>query len=261
MRPYRLKKRFIHLLLPLIIISCSKALQMKPLSTENITIRQIREKVNQNFIKLSTIKGKARIIAEMPGMGFTALSQMVLKMPDQLKIEIKAGFGMGVGSIRLDSDKFIVYSAMENRVYYGNRDSSNISRFFQINLDFKELLDILTGSPLFSDADNTELTIDDDKYLIIVPAEDHVKKYWIDPKKYVITDFHIYDKNDALTLKHELRTFRKSHDIYLPKLIRVTHPQGNERVTIMFEERKINEKLDNDDFFIKIPESAERVKL
>ena len=243
------------------IAGCGRVLQKEPLSTENITISQIRERVKENYSRLNSIRTKARIIAEMPGLGFTAMSEAVLKMPDQLKVEIRAGFGMGVGSIRLEGQNFIVYSAMENRAYYGNIDSTDISRFFQINLGFRELLNLLSGSPYFSDNQNTKLTIDDNKYLIHINSEDRIKKYWIDPEKFVITDFQLYAGPDSLIFSQELRNYRKSRGIYLPKLIRVTHPQGHERLTVMFEERSINQKIDANEFYIKIPENAEKVKL
>ena len=111
-----MKRLVIIIISGLLLFSCARILHKKPLTIENMTVQDIRSRVEQNYGKLATIKGSAHLSMEMPGMGFTAISNIVLKMPDSLFISIKAGFGMGVGSILVDKDRFIVYSSMENRV-------------------------------------------------------------------------------------------------------------------------------------------------
>lgn len=256
-----MKRLLIPLLTVLLFSNCARILQKKPLSTEDITVQEIRNRVEQNFWKLSSIKGSAHLSVEMPGMGFTALSNIVLKMPDSLFMNVKAGFGMGVGSIFVDKNRFAVYSSMENKVYYGDINSFDLNQFFQVNVKFNELFALISGTPIIDETEHSSLSIDESKYLITIKTDQGIKKYWIDPKKFVVTNIHLYDDKEELIVKHEFQKFYKERGVYLPKIIRVNRPKGNERVTLMYTDRKTNSGIKPKDFSIKIPDNTQIINL
>ena len=256
-----LKRLFMLLISVLLLVNCSRVLHKKPLSTEDITVREIRRQVKQNYLKLTAIKGRAHLTMEMPGMGVNAVSNIALKMPDLLTIEVKAGFGMGIGSVSVIKDSFTVYSAMENRVYSGNINSFDLSQFFQVKLDFGELIGLISGVPLIEESKHAILSINDNKYLISIKNDQLIKMYWVDPKKNVVSDFHLYDNNKKLIVKQEFRQFHKERGVYLPKIIKVHRPQRKERVTLMYTNRKTNGKIETKDFSLNIPKNTKKINL
>lgn len=256
-----MKRLFIVIIPVVLLLNCAQILRKRPLSTENITAYDICGRVEKNYLKLSTIKGRAHLSMEMPGMGFTVVSQITLKMPDSLSIKVKAGFGMGVGSIFVDGDRFTIYSAMQNLVYYGDVDSFDLKQFLQVNIKFQDLIGLISGTPLIERTAHSQLSIDKNKYLVTIKTENQIKKYWVAPKRFVVTDFCLYNNKHELIIKQEFRQFHKERGVVLPKIIRINRPQGKERVTLMYTDRKTNGKVKPGDFSLKIPNNTQRIDL
>jgi outer membrane lipoprotein-sorting protein len=101
---------------------------------------------------------------------------------------------------------------------------------------------------------------DDNKYLITLASDTFVRKYWVDPKKFVVTDFHLYN-GDSLFVKQEFRKFSKERGVMLPKIIRINNPGGHQRVTVFYTDRKTNSRLKSKDFYIKIPKQVKVINL
>lgn len=256
-----LKRIFLVVLPVLLLMNCAQLLRKRPLSTENISVYDVKGRVKQNYLKLFTIKGRAHLSMEMPGMGFTAASNIILKMPDSLSIKVRAGLGLGIGSIFIDGKQFTIYSVMENRVYYGDIESFNLNQFLQINIKFQELFGLISGIPLIEESDHSILSIDGNKYLVTIKTDSLIKKYWVDPRRFVVTDLHLYNKKNELVIKQEFRQFYKEKGVVLPKIIKINRLKGKERVTLMYTNRKTNEKLKPEDFSIKIPDNTHRIDL
>ncbi len=197
----------------------------------------------------------------MPGTGFNAIGLISMQMPDLLKINIKAGFGMGIGSILLNGDSITAFSAIENKAFYGKSKSFNMSQIFQVNVHFIDLLKLVSGIPFFSDLDSAQLSVEDDQYIITIKTEDSMKKYWIDPRHYVVSDFHLYNKDEKLIMKQEFRQYSGKRGVFLPKIIRIYQPQNKQQITLIYEERTTNMKLTSSDFKMNIPETAEKIHL
>lgn len=244
-----------------LFFNCAQFLQKKPLSTESITFQEIRNRIKQNYGKLQSIKGRAHLSVEMPGMGFTVVSQIALKTPDSLLFNVKAGFGMGVGAVFVARDSFTIFSSMENKVYTGDINSFDLSQFFQLHIQFQDLIGLISGIPIILESNDASLSVNENKYLITVKNNRGIKKYWVDPEKFVITDLYLYNAKNELIVEQEFRGFQKERGVILPKTIKVTRPQSSERITLHYSARKTNGKLNRDDFVFKIPENAQKVNL
>ena len=255
-------KRILLLFFIILLFSdCANIFQRKPLSLEDVTVQKIRSRVEENYWKLKSIKGRAHLSIESPEMGFTAFSNISLKLPDLLNVEVKAGLGFGVGSILVRDDQFVVYSSMENVVYYGDIQSFNLNKIGLADIQLDELMGLAAGLPLIPASGKSNLTIDDNKYVITLQSENIQKKYWIDPKKFVVTNFNIYKNDNQLFVQQEFSQFKKERGVYLPKVIKITRPEGRQRVTLFYTDRSTNKKINSDEFTIKIPDNAQKIKL
>lgn len=194
-------------------------------------------------------------------MALTATGLVAIKMPDHLLLQMKAGLGMSLGAVLIEGKQFTIYAPMQNHVYSGTADAIKDQRLFPIDINSVDLFHSAAGLPIIEPMPNDSLTIDDGKYLIITYQPKGSTRYWVDPKKFVITDVHVLNNSGELVIRQEYRQFSKEKGIYLPKLIRVQHMKGNERVTFYYTGRAVNQKIDDDTFSLRIPENTRHIKL
>lgn len=207
------------------------------------------------------MKAKADISVESPRMSFSASSQVIIKKPDSLLITVRAPLGIGFGSLFIDQHQFLVYNSFDNSVYTGDPQKLEITKFLPINLKLENVIQAFSGIQLLDAFDRDSLTIDHNKYLIVGSADNQTRKYWIDPKNLVVTEFQLLTDEDEPLIKVEYKQFEKKDQIYLPKYIQIYQPKQNTRLTILYTKREPNCKLNEKDFTLKIPEQAERIEL
>lgn len=207
------------------------------------------------------MKANADISVESPRINFSARSKIIVKKPDSLMITIKAPFGIGVGSVFVDQNKFLVYNSFENSVYTGDPKKLEITQFLPINLKLENIIQAFSGIHLLDSFDQDSLAIDHNKYLIIGSKDNQTRKFWIDPKKLVVTEFQLLNDEDEPLIKLEYKQFEKKDQVYLPKFIQIYQPKQNTRLTILYTKREPNCKLSEKDFILKIPKQVERIEL
>jgi len=127
-------------------------------------------------------------------------------------------------------------------------------------LKLEHIIQAFSGILLLDSSDQDSLAIDRNKYLIIGSKDNQIRKYWVDPKKAVVTEFQLFTDKDEPLIKLEYRQFEKKDQFYLPRLIQIYQPRQNTRVTILYTKRESNCHLNEKDFRLKIPEQAERIE-
>lgn len=245
----------------LFTIGCAGLIQKKPLSLDKMTVTEIRHRIGQNDIKYNSMRASAEISVESPRINFAANSHILMKKPDSIFIKIKAPFGIGVGSLFIDQNQFLIYNSFENSVYTGNPQKIKLNHFFPVDLKIENIFQVFSGIHLIDNDEKDSLVIDRNKYLIIGTTGNLTKKYWIDPKKFVVTTFELLNQKNESLIKLEYKQFEKKNQVMLPKLVQVFQPGQNTRLTILYTDRKTNCRLSNKDFMMKIPDEAERIEL
>ncbi|MDZ7261202.1 MAG: DUF4292 domain-containing protein [candidate division KSB1 bacterium] len=243
------------------VIGCAPFYRRETLDLNRITLQEIKARVESNFLELEGLKGKAQVTIEMPGAAYNAFSTVTLKMPDSLLIKIEVIFGIDVGCFFADRKNFSIYSPFQNKIYNGALDSLDLSRFFQIELNYDDLLEIFSGVPRISEGNSYHLSIDNGRYVLLTQADHGVRKYWIDPKKFVITNYQLFDSKGTLLLTKEFHQFKKEAGVFLPRSIKVERPGAKERFTLFYTDRQTNAKIASEDFQLKVPHNAEKIKL
>ena len=245
----------------LMMTGCSHFTKRAPLSVDRTTIATIRYKLEQSGMQYRSMKAHAEISVESPQINFSATSKIVLKQNDSLLVQIKAPFGIGAASIFVDKNQFLVYNSFENSLYYGDPQSSTLKKFFPVDIKMEEIFYLFSGIHLLDLQENDSLMIDNNQYLVVVPHKDQTQKYWIDPKKFVVTEFQLIGPRKEKLLGLEYKQFEKKNNIYLPKLIQITQPRRKARLTILYSDRNVNCQLKEEDFRFKVPDHVDRIKL
>ncbi len=244
-----------------LLAGCCRLLTRPPLNADAITIGEIRQRVEQNYAQLSSIKARAKICLEAPQMNLVANSKIYFKKPDSLMINLSAGFGLGVGSIFMDKHQFQLYSSMDNTVYSAKPDSFDLKQFFLINVKFDEIFQAFSGLQLIKFHDSESLSVNANQYLLLGTIQNSVLKYRIDPKKYVVTEFEQSDSTGKTVIKFQYDQFAKSSRVLLPKTIRISQPDQKARITIAISSLSVNEKIDPEEFRLKIPNNTVKISL
>ncbi len=254
-------KSLIFLIVLISIAGCSGLIRRTPLRLDQITIAEIRYRIEQNNLKYHSMKASAQISVESPKINFAASSYIIAKKPDSLLIKIKAPFGIGFGSIFIDRDQFLVYNSFENSVYTGDPEDLALKQFLPVDLKLETIIQAFSGIHLLDIYDRDSLVIDRNQYLIIGINSNQKMKYWIDPKRFVVTEFQLLDNEDEPLIKLEYKQFEKKNRVILPKLIQISQPDHKTRLTILYTSQRPNCQLSEKDFTLKIPEQAERIQL
>lgn len=245
----------------LFIVGCAGLIHKKPLTLDNVTIAEIRNRLEQNNLKYHSLRADADISMESPRINFTARSRIIVKKPDSVLITIRGPFGIGFGAFFIDKEQFLAYNSYDNKVYTGNREKLEQAQFLPINLKLEDLIQALSGIQLLDSFDKDSLAIDHKKYLIIGSKDNQIRKYWIDPDKAVVTEFQLWIDIDEPLIKLEYKQFEKKDQFYLPKFIQIYQPKENTRLTILYTKREPNSQLSKKDFRLKIPEQAGKKEL
>jgi outer membrane lipoprotein-sorting protein len=257
-----LKRTVVLVVIFLLFVNCAQSFkQKKNYLDSSITVPEICRQIEQNYWKLKSFKGRAHLTIESPTMGATAISYITYKSPDSLLIRVISGFGTGVATLLIAHNSFLVHSVMENKVYYGQVDSLNLSQIIDIDVKVKDLIAIFSGSVLISETENAKLTFDNGFYLVTTKNNEYTYKYWIDPKRFVVVQSQLCDNNDETIASQLFLSFHKERGVLLPSINKLDYAKKNQRMTLRYTERQINKKLKRSDFFVKIPETAEKIKL
>ncbi len=240
---------------------CVGLIKKKPLTLEDITIAKIRHRIEQNNLKYHSLKADARISVESPKINFSAKSNINIKKPDSLLLTIKAPFGIGFGTVFIDQNQILVYNSFDNTFYIGDPQRLRPSQFLPIDFKLENIFQAFSGIHLIDFFDRDSLAIDDNKYLIIGSKSNQTMKYWIDPKRFVVTEFQLWNSGKKPLFVIEYDQFVKNDKLSLPKLIQITQPSQSTRLTILYTDREPNCQLSPKDFEIKIPEQAVKIEL
>jgi outer membrane lipoprotein-sorting protein len=243
------------------ITGCAGLIQKKPLTLDNLTIAEIRHRIEQNNLKYHSMKANAEISVESAKVNFSAKSNIKIKKPDSLLMTIKAPFGIGFGTVFIDQNQFLVYNSFDNTVYTGDPQKLKRTQFLPIDIKLENIFQAFSGIQLIDFFDRDSLAIDHNKYLVIGSKDNQTMKYWIDPKRFVVTEFQLWNKRKKPLVVIEYKQFEKKDQILLPKLIQITQPGQSTRLTILYTDREPNCLLSPKDFEIKIPEQAVKIEL
>lgn len=226
---------------------------------DNVTSAQIQSKVLRNFGELKSLEGRARVIIELPGEGYSGSSKIYIKFPDSVFVKTEAILGIDVGALFLDSRYFAAYAPRENILYYGEVETLDLREFLQIEIETDELVEVFAGLTQVTDDSTATLTFEDGEYLISQQLGDKTLKFWVDPKNYVVTKSHLLNAAGEVILSKEYRRFRKKKGVMLPQIIKITRPLARERLTIYYTSQKVNKSIAPEKFRLKTSQNAKKV--
>jgi hypothetical protein len=223
---------------------------------------RLLNQVHVHASQLVTFQGIAHFnIASQEGSFYGTL-KVVMKSPDSLWMKIQGPLGVSLAVIRFGGDNALVYSPWENVVYQGSL--ADISEMDLLPSGFWNSSQFMLGMtgllvPDFSMLDSlAEFTSEDERYLLV---ERNGEQYWIEPKGPVVTKWERCDSTGHPFQKWEGKSFKKRKGIRSPQQILFANRYPEQRVTLQYDEIKMNKPLRKGWFGIHIPEGAQKIEL
>lgn len=226
-------------------------------STDDLSIAEIKSKVNNNSSKLNSLYSEGEISIDSPELSNSGSLTLNLRKPDSVYIKLEGPFGIDIADILLTRQNFLYYNAMDNRVIKGPSTPLNIGAILRIKLSFDEILDASSGTFSFRDIseDKCKLTVENGNYIITETLTGNCsKKYTIDSKFFYISKYGIYDDKGKVVLEIEYSDYTVKSGINFPTKIFVQKPEEKQYLYMYHNSFEINKEKIN--FKFKIPKSA-----
>jgi len=230
------------------------------LDADQMNAVELRDRVERNYLGLSTLQGSSRIQIQMPGLGTEATTQVKIILPDSLLLKVEAIFGIDVGSFTSNRKKFALYSPMQKVLYTGQQDSLDLSLFFQVNITYQELIEAFMGTPKIQLGKTSQVKMDQNQYLLSSVTEEGVHRYWIHPEKFVVTEYKFFDLTGALQTVKLFSKFSRFGNSYLPKIVRIQKPAEQQIFSLFYDSRELNKPIDRELFKLRVPPKTRHVR-
>jgi hypothetical protein len=146
---------------------------------------------------------------------------------------------------------------MENYVIKGSSTPLNIGAILRVRMEFDEILSAYSGTFLLDGANemNSQVKAEEGQHLLIIDDDTEQKRFLIDPEKFYVTKYSIFDKGtnkEKLIISYSEFTY--TDGIYFPRKIDISKPDEKQYVYLTYSEYSFNEN--RLDYRLKIPKSA-----
>jgi hypothetical protein len=225
------------------------------------TIEEIKQKINQNSLKLKSFDAEGDISIDTPDMNNSGSLIVSINKPDSIYIKIEGPFGISVANMLITRTNFIYYNAMDNVVYKGTSSSVNLGAILNFKINFDDLVNSFSGSLIFEDTSSDNTTIDTDNNGIILTISDNInstiKKYWVDSKNFYVYKYGIYNKNNEILFEAEYTNYEYLSGTYFPGKISISKPKDKQYVWLNYTDKTLYTNHLN--YKLKIPKSAKEI--
>jgi len=256
------KIKFFFVFFVVIVFSgCAGLFQRSVFQNRDINWNSISQLSYNNYKRLKTLDGWAKLTVQSPIQSFTADIHIRLKNPDSLYLKIEAAFGIDVGLFFADRQKYLIYSPMQNLCYTGSVDSLYKAPLFDIEISYDKLLQVFAGTELPVKIYDQRIEKNENSVILYGRTDSLFYKYTLETRYGLVKELQIRDAKNELLALHEFSRFSRINGVVLPQTIKVKRPKTREAISLFYTRLKINKKFKQDDFSVKMPESVLKVNL
>jgi outer membrane lipoprotein-sorting protein len=231
---------------------------------KQIPIKEIKERVNQNFELIESLEASGSISFDSPEMSSSGSIDVKIRKPDTVYVNIEGPFGISVASALITRKDFIYYNAQENVSITGQTTENNIDAILRIKISFDELINSFSGSFYFlqDTADSIDAVSEDNTYVLQSVNNIITKRYFIEPASFTLNKYKVSNAQGSTLLEVSYSKYNKESVsgivINFPNQIVINKPDKKQTVWLDYDSKTINKK--DIRFKIKVPKSAKLIK-
>jgi hypothetical protein len=242
---------FVFILCSILIISCSAP---KP-TEEGFNISGIIVSINRTSQIVKSLKGNGNISLEDSGGGNSGNFRVSVLKPDSIFLNVTGPFGINVAKALISRDTFLFHDAFNNVVVTGKPSAKNLTELIKINVEFDDIIDIISCTPNFFREGEAVPQIDtrfEDNEVVLIYQNDagNIIRYFINLKNRYISKRTVYSGSGKIIQEETYQSYYQKDDMWLPRSIKVSLPMEGQSLSFYFEKHEINSKDLNFDFSI-----------
>lgn len=229
---------------------------------KNISISEIKKKVNSNSNRITSVDAEGNIFFETPEESNSAFMTLSIHKPDSLYAKFQGPFGITAGNVLVTRENFIYFNALENIVIKGPSSPLNLGAVLRIRVNFDDLIKGLSSSMVFSNEtdENSQLSLKESEYELTVYEDNITKKYQIDAGDFYITKYSEFSATSSQTPSLEIKysNFIEDNGKHFPMKIEINRPEASQYVSMELRNFDLNKNRLT--FKIVLPKNAKIIE-
>lgn len=255
-------KRFLILIyIVLIVFGCSP-------SSTNIRNEMILpadrliKKMEINRRKVKVFEGTGILRINSPSLKATSNFEVVVKKPDSIRISFFGPFGVDIAHVLIQKREVELYDVLQNTLYTSSRDNDFLSKFFQIDISFEDLLNSLIGSVDLTEKLQKEPDeySTDGKYKLVYIDKVRTEKtiFFVDFEKINLTKYFVEKFNGEKIFQADYSDFSEINKLYFPNKINLINLNSSQELFIEYRRMRLNNEKN---LHLTFPQDVKIVKL
>lgn len=241
--------------LPLLMAACATTREGVVLDPELVPAPELIRRVREESDRVRTLAGSGTVVFDSPRISGAAEFTLALSKPDSLLLKLEGPFGLDVGLLFMDAERYVVYNSMENEVVQGATDSTALRALIPVPLSTRQVVDAFSGRyPIEPDARVLEYRVDNDRFLLTALCSGDTCRYWVDPEAIAVTSYRRTGTDGRVLLEGEATKMTSVSDIRLPRSIVLRAPARRTLLRITYAELDVNGETP--EFSYTIPANA-----
>jgi outer membrane biogenesis lipoprotein LolB len=225
-------------------------------------LQVVRDILDNNIEKFSTLQGRGKLVVQSPRQSFSGNAIVNIINPDSIYVRIEAILGLDVGVVFANTERFLIYSPMENLAYTGDAsDTLRLKSFLGFDLTFQEMLQSLSGLAGIKNMSAAKIKLKDEELHVIGIADSIFYDYTIDTQIGLISRVEMKDFAGHMLCIEEYKRFTTIKGVRIPQMMRFTRPREMESLTIFYDRLSINQPLAAGKFYVKMPHDVLEIRL
>jgi hypothetical protein len=221
----------------------------QPMAVERtIAPDRLVKRLEANRRKIKTFSGAGSILIKTSDIDAKSSFLVEIKKPDSVKISFFGPFGIDLAFALVTPQNFQFYDAINNTLYQGKMKPGVMKQILKVNVDFENLLNIVTGSvnmtkELTGDPAKAELI--DDLYRLTYndSLNQKINQYYIKTDDLEIREFQQNNKSGQNILSAKYSDFRKIEENPIPQVISLSDIQNNQNIKIEYRTIEVNKEI------------------
>ncbi len=215
--------------------------------------------VERNSVRLRTLKGLANLTVESHRGSYNGRAQISFRQPDSLRIRINAAFGIHAATLLAVDNALQIYLPRDQILYKSTLNSKLLKQYLGMPLDFDSLQELVTGLPdpfrILGNQARLDSVSGNDFYFQISKAGTRIRMR-LDARQKVTREYEIYNSLNGKTYRFKFSRFVERNGMKMPLFIQLIRLPERERISLFYEDARVNVQLKSKDFSLKVPDDV-----
>ncbi len=243
---------------------CSHWAKLMRVPVREVSASEIINVLEKNRSALKSFWGEANIKLWSSRSATThpihqrLLAGILFKSPAQMRVEVYAGLGTNILAFVQKGSQLDVFLPKSKLLLSGDIRTDPLAQAIGID----GLLDIILetfGSHQLNSQDLLSFQRRDDKYILFFQKSDCREKYWVDGRTLRIVQKEVFDTGGKLRRRAIFKNYVKISGINLPR--QAEFFSDGFQIKVKFIRQKINLKIGEEKFKLKVPADTQRVSI